>query len=103
MLLKQCRFKLLQMKTLSMMFGVSMFDDRSHVFFGRISHIPFPTILWMFNRQLPHMLVPICLCENRGSRNARKLCISFNHAFIRISVKRLESIAVNQEEFRFYD
>ena len=79
-----------------------MLNDGLHMFLGRISHIPFPSVLRIFLRQFSHIFVPVCLGQYGSCRNGCKLCISLDHALVGITVKGLEPVAVDQKEFRLH-
>ena len=79
---------------------IAMLYDGLYVLLGRIPHVPFPSVLRVFLRQLPHVLVPVGLREDGRRRDRRELCIAFYHTLVFISVKRLELVAVYQQVFR---
>ena len=61
MVLEQCRFQLLQMKAFAMMGSIAVGDDSFDMLFGRISHIPFPSVFGILCRQFSHILIPVGL------------------------------------------
>ena len=76
--------------------------DRFHMLLGRISHVPFPAVLRVFLRKFPHVFVPVCLGEYRGCGYGREFAVSLYHTLVFIPVERLELVAIDEQEFRFY-
>ena len=90
------------MEALAVVRRVTVPDDGFYMFLRRISHVPFPSVLRIFLCQPPHMIVPVCLCEDGGRCNRREFSVSLDDALIAVVIKWLESVAVYKQKFRLY-
>ena len=73
------------------------------MFLGRVSHVSVPSVLRVFLCKIPHVFVPVCLCQDRCGGDRCVLSVTFDHALVLISVERLESVSVDKQELRLDD
>ena len=99
---EQSRLQLLEVEAFPMVWCVSVSYDGVHMFLCRVSHVPFPTILRIFSRQLAHVFIPVSLCKHGCRCNWSEFSVSLYHALILIAVKWLEPVAVDQKILRSY-
>ncbi len=81
---------------------VAVSYDGFDMFFCRISHVPFPSVLRVFLREPAHVLVPVCLGEDRGGGDGCEFCVSLDYALVLIAVEGLESVAVDEQILGFH-
>ena len=79
---------------------ISMSDDCFHMFFGRVSHVPFPSVLRILQSKFSHIFIPVCLGQYGCRGDAGIFAVSLYHALIAVTVEWLEFISIYKKKFR---
>ena len=74
------------MEGFPVVWGKPELPDSLYVLPGRISHIPVPAVLRIFNRQPSHIFIPVCLCQDGCGGDGCEPGIPFHDAGIRDTV-----------------